>query len=298
MSTRQRTIRNWLRQINKKKDPYLFISPFYILFAIFMAYPLAHSVYLSFHRWPGYGPWKFVGLKNYLSLFTDEAFLASLRNVAFFMGFLVPLLIVMSLVIAVLLSSSSLRGSGIFRLFFIMPYVMVPTVTAIIFKIVLESNFGIANAFLRSINISPVPWIESKTWIKPTLILILTWQWLGFYMLIMLGGLQGIDLNLYEAARIDGANSVQIFFRITIPLMMRIILFGVIIASVWVFVLFDIPWLVSWGGPGYSAYTPGIYLYVTAFRKFSLGLASSASVVISLMLVAISFLWIRLLPKI
>jgi len=174
---------------------------------------------------------------------------------------------------------------------------MMPTVAAVVFRIIFESKYGLANYFVQLLGLSPIRWIESEFWIKPTLSIILIWQWLGFYMLIMLGGLQAINVNIYEAAQIDGANTVRIFFSITIPLMMRVILFCTIIATIWIFLLFDLPFMMTAGGPGYAAFTPGIFLYTRAFNQFRLGLGSASSLVICLMLVAIGFLQLKLFPK-
>lgn len=291
------TIRKLLHKVNKWKAPYLFISPFYIMFAVFGLYPLGYSIFLSFHRWQGFGPWRAVGLTNYRNLFTNKAFLSSLINMLYLAGVFMPILIMLSLVIAFLLSSSSIRARGFFRSACILPFLMIPTVAAVVFNIIFETKFGLVNQFLQLLRLPPIHWIDSEFWIKPTLSLILMWEWLGFYMIIMLGGLQIIDPNIYEAAQIDGASAARTFFSITIPLMIRVILFCTIIATIWIVLLFDLPFIMTAGGPGYAAFTPGIFIFTTAFKNFSLGLGSAASIMTCLLLVTIGFLQLKLFPK-
>lgn len=261
--------------------PYLFISPFYVLYAVFGVYTIFFSLFLSFHRWSGIGPWRWVGAGNYFMLLSrDPVFWASLRNNLFLWASIVPPEIFLSLVLAVLMTSFLIKGKGALRTICIIPYVTSIVIIAIVFRILYAHPGGWINATLRTMGIPPVPWLKSEDWSKISISLMVIWQFLGYYTLIMMGGLISISKQIYEAAEIDGASRYQIFFKITIPLMQPVIGFVMIIATVQNFMMFTEPFVLTAGGPRYSSITLGMYMYLSGFRYLKLGYASAISSII------------------
>src|SRR5512146_2437538 len=228
------------KRIVKARWAYLFIAPFYISFLIFGLYSTLFSFYLSFVEWKGLGPMKFVGLKNFVLLMKDKVFLQSMENGFLLFFMYVPLMTFLALVLAVILNSKRVRGFKLFRTIIFLPYVMNIAAAGFAFRLLLNQKYGIVNVFLQNtFHLAPFPWLESIWGARISLCLLIIWVWLGYNMVIMLAGLQTIPSELTEAAKIDGANSVQSFFHVTIPLMRPVILFSVILSLMGSFALFN-----------------------------------------------------------
>lgn len=268
--------------------PYLFISPFYILYSVFGVYAIFFSFFLSFYSWSGIGPWRWVGIRNYsLLLSADPVFWASLKNNLFLWTTIVPVITFLSLVFGVLMTSFFIKGKGALRTLYIIPYLTSMVIVAIVFRILYAHPGGWINAMLQTIGIVPIPWLRSTSWSKISISLMVIWRVLGYYALIMMGGLMGIPEQLYEAAKIDGANRYQIFFRITMPLMRPAIAFVMLVATVQSFIMFTEPFVLTGGGPRYSSISLGMYMYLVGFRYFKLGYASA----ISFIMFALIIVW-------
>ncbi|HKG53100.1 MAG TPA: sugar ABC transporter permease, partial [Anaerolineales bacterium] len=237
------------RDIWKMRWPYLFISPFYILFLIFGVYPVLFSLYLSFTEWKGLGPIKFVGLKNFELLFKDKVFWQSMTNGVILFFMYVPLMTFLALVLAVVLNSKRVRGFRFFRTLIFIPYIMNIVAAGFTFRLMLNQKYGLVNAMLGIFHIAPVPWLESVWGGRVSLCLLVIWAWLGYNMVIMLAGLQTIPNELTEAALIDGASATQAFFYVTIPLMRPVILFSVVLSTMGSFNLFSEIYNLTNGGP-------------------------------------------------
>src|SRR5688500_13279380 len=223
--------KKWI-EIYKARWPYLFISPFYILFLIFGVYPILFSLYLSFTEWKGLGPIKFVGWKNFELLLKDKLFWHSVENGVILFFMYVPIMTFLALVLAVILNSRRIRFFQAFRTVIFAPWVTSMIAAGFTFRLLLENDGGLFNAMLTSLGMPTVPWLESVWGGRISLSLLVMWGWLGYNMVLMLTGLQTIPLELSEAARIDGASNRQVFFYITIPLMRPIILFSVILSTI------------------------------------------------------------------
>jgi cellobiose transport system permease protein len=252
---------------------YLAISPFYVLFAVFMLGPVVFSLYLAFHRWSGLGPMQFVGLQNFRFLLKDSLFWQSLSN-TFAIWFLstVPMLI-LALVLAAMLNSA-VRLGGFYRIAYFIPNVTSLVAVAIFFGSVFANQVGLINDVLRWLDIPAVGWLTGSFTIKLVIASLITWQWTGYNAIIYLAGMQAIDSELYEAARIDGAGPVQCFRRITIPQLRPIILFTVIMSAIGSMQTFTEPQVLfgstdatnpDTGGPGHAGLTTVLYLYREAF---------------------------------
>jgi ABC-type sugar transport system permease subunit len=280
-------------EIYRARWPYLFISPFYILFLIFGVYPILFSLYLSFTEWKGLGPIKFVGLKNFELLLKDKVFLQSMTNGVILFFLYVPIMTFLALVLAVILNSKRVRGFRFFRTVIFIPYIMNIVAAGFTFRLMLNEKYGLVNALLGIFNIAPVPWLESAWGGRVSLALLVIWAWLGYNMVIMLAGLQTIPSELTEAALIDGANPTQAFFYVTIPLMRPVILFSVVLSTMGSFNLFSEIYNLTGGGPVNATLTPVIVIFNQAFGNFRLGYASAMAYVYFIILFALTLLQFR-----
>ena len=271
-----------LHEIMRNRWAYIFISPFFILFAIFQAFPVGYSVYISLFDWNGIGPMTYVGLKNYSFLLGPggKAFQQSLQNGVILFVMYVPVMTLLAIVLAVLLNSKRVRGFRIYRTVLFMPYITSMIAAGITFQLLLQQDNGLFNVVLEELGGSPQAWLEDKWLARFSLCLLIVWGWLGYNMVIMLAGLQTIPHELTEAARIDGANAVQAFFHITIPLLRPVIVFSVILSTIGSFGLFNETQALfrstRGAGPLRSTLTPLVYIYDQAFGRFRLGRAAAA----------------------
>lgn len=288
---------NTLKKLWENRWPYFFISPFYLIFAIFMVYPIVYSFYLSFFEWPGMGDKSFVGLENFQSLLFDPQFWISLKNTIILGIGYVPIMILMALIMASILNSKMIKCKGVFRTVYFMPVVTSLVVVALVFMSLYDTEYGLINYLLRLMGLSGIPWLSSETWSKPSIMILLIWRWMGYNMVILLAGLQSIPQSVYESAKIDGANIVQVFLRITLPLMRPVILFCVILSTIGTFNLFSEPYILTNGGPADSSLTMGLYLYQNAFNYFQFGYASALAYIITGIVFVLSFLQLRSFGK-
>ena len=271
--------------------PLLFVSPFFVLFAAFSLYPIGFSLWLSFRDWSLIGPARYVGLANFRELLHDSLFWQSMTNVALVFLIYVPAMTFTALVLAALLNSSYVPLRGVFRTLIFVPYVMSGTVAAAFtFQLLLDKNAGYANRILGFVGVSPVPWLDDVWWARVSMGLLVFWAFLGYNMLIMLAGLQAIPPELPEAARVDGAGPIRIFFRITIPLLRPVIVFSVTLSIIGTFSLFTEPMLLfnPPGGPAHSAQTPVLEIWQTTFSYLRVGYSAAMSYVFFAVIVAVA----------
>lgn len=261
--------------MEKTRWAYIFISPFYILFAIFGLYPMLLSLYLSFTRWKGVGPMEFAGLVNFGLIPKDRVFWQSMQNGVILFVLYVPIMLFLALALAVILNSGRIKGFRIFRTLIFLPFITNMVAAGFSFRILLEKQNGLLNMLLRFFEIPAVPWLENIWWARVSLSLLIIWAWLGYNMVIMLAGLQTIPGDLSEAALVDGATPVQAFFRITVPLMRPVILFCLITSTIGSFGLFAEVTTLTLGGPVNATITPLIRIYGVAFSSYQFGYASA-----------------------
>jgi ABC-type sugar transport system permease subunit len=278
---------------------YLFISPFFIIFAVFGLYPLLFSLYLSFLSWDGLTEPVWVGLENFRALFQDRLFFISLWNTLILGLLYVPPMLVLAFIFALLLNQPWLKLRAVWRATVFVPVITPAVVVAIVFGLMFGTEFGIFNQIIKSVGgwfgLSPsgVPWLESERWSKPSLAILLVWRWTGYNMVIMLAGLQGIDRSLYEAARIDGASRLQQLLHVTIPHMRPTFVFVTIMSLIGTVYLFDEVFVMTQGGPGVSSTTFGLFLFDEAFGNFRFGYASAAAYVVAFVVFILTLLIFR-----
>jgi multiple sugar transport system permease protein len=260
----------------------LALAPAVILFVIFQLYPLLYSGYLSFMEWDGFSSQReFVGVDNYQEVFRSSLFTNSLKVTATYTVGMTGLGVVLSLVFAVLLNSG-VRGQNIYRVVYFLPVVTAPVAAAVVWRYLMSPGTGYADVFLREVGIKPPnpTWLRNPTWALRVVILVGIWKRLGFNIVVYLAGLQNIPREYYEAAKVDGAGVLARFRHITVPIISPITLLLVIMSVIDCFMIFDVPYVMTDGGPIGTTEVVGLLLYRQAFRYFNLGTASALGWVI------------------
>ncbi|MFO7167311.1 MAG: sugar ABC transporter permease [Chloroflexota bacterium] len=288
------------REMKRNVWAYVFISPFYILYAVFGMFPLLYGLWLSFHEWDGISAMQWVGLRNYADLIVDDIWWYSIYNTIWlFFAATVPQ-IILALILAFIINSPYIKGKDFFRAAFFAPIVASAVAVGLVFTWLFGERYGMLNYFLGMLGIAPIDWLGDRNWLKPSMAIVTIWQWTGYTMIIFLAGLQSINTELYEAARVDGAQTRDIFFRITMPLMRPVILFQVVLSIIGAMQTFDIPVMLA-GGTQSSA--PGgtdraglvamINLYWTAFKYTEFGYAAAMSFMLFILIITFSYLYNR-----
>ncbi|MBI9013951.1 MAG: sugar ABC transporter permease [Clostridiales bacterium] len=248
-----------------QKNGWSFISVAVVLVLVFNIYPIINSLILSTMTGKGV-VMRFNGLGNIRRLFTDTVFQTALKNTFTFFIIQVPIMILLSLIIASMLNEPKLKFKSLFRTAIFLPCVTSLVAYSILFRSMFSFD-GIINKFLLSIHLiaDPIPWLLDPFWAKVTIILAITWRWTGYNMIFYLAGLQNIDPSIYEAARIDGASKFRQFTNITIPMLKPVILFTTIMSTIGTLQLFDEVVNLTGGGPGDATLTLSQYIYNLSF---------------------------------
>jgi len=262
-----------------------------LMISIFYFYPMVQAFILSLKSGRG-SNLSFVGIDNYIRLFSDANFITAVKNTFIYLIVQVPIMLVLAIFIAVLLNDDRLKFKGLFR-----TAIFLPTVTSLVaYSVVFKYMFGpdgIVNKFLLNLHLiqDPIQWITDPFWAKVTIIIAITWRFTGYNMIFYLSSLQNIDKSVYEAARIDGAGAITQFFKITIPLLKPIILFTTITSTIGTLQLFDEVVNITKGGPGNATMSISQYIYNLSFEYTpDFGYAATVSYSIVLMVVILTML--------
>ena len=251
-----------------------FVSPWLLGFLMFTVYPVVSSLYYSLHRYDLLRAPVFLGLGNYIEIFTeDPTFGTVVYNTFYYVLLSAPLGVVSAFLLASLLNTE-IKGRPFFRAVFFIPAIVPAIVTAMVWSFLLNVQYGAINATLRGLGLSTIPFISSPRLAKPSLILIHMWAQ-GNAMVIFLASLQDIPRSLYEAATVDGANAWHKFWHITIPMCTPVILFNLIMGFIGGFQNFTLPWLLTGGGPNQATEFYALFLYRQAFNYMRMGKASA-----------------------
>lgn len=268
---------------------YLYISPFFILFAIFGLFPILFSFYLGFQKWNGLGEMEYIGLQNFKWILSDSLFWTSLSNtlIMWVIG-TVPQLII-GIIIAFALNSALIKMKTIFRVSIFMPYVTSTVAVAIVFGIMFNAqDFGLINVVMGWFGIDAISW-ETNFWgVKIAISTMVFWRWIGYNTIIYLAGLQGIPNELYEAAEIDGATIRQKIQYITIPMLRPIVILLVFTSTIGALQLFTEPLIFLGRGAREEGITVVLYLYREAFSNLAFGPASATAIILFIIIIIIS----------
>ena len=257
---------------------FLFISPQLLGLLFFSLVPLIYAFYLIFTDWSGFGSSSFIGISNYINQINNPDFWKAMVNTIYYMFLVVPIGIALALILAVALNK--VKGKAIYRVFFFMPVVTSSVSVGIIFMWILNGDFGILNELLSYIGITGPHWLTDTKWVIPSIALLSIWWGLGYNMVIFLAGLQGISRSYYEAAEMDGANAIQKFRHITLPLLTPTTFFVTIMTIISSFQVFDQAFVMTNGGPAKASYTIVFHIYDQAFVDFTMGKSAAASMIL------------------
>lgn len=281
------------RTIRQNLVAYSFIAPNLLGFAAFTLVPMVFALFLSVMKWDGAGAITFAGMRNFARLLTDDTFKISALNTLYYVVGTVPATLLCSLGLAILLNKE-IKGRNLFRAIFFFPYVASLVAVAVVWNMMFHPSMGPVNSILTALGVqNPPRWSASVTWAMPTVILASIWKNMGYYMIIYLAALQGIPRELYEAARIDGANGRQCFKSITLPLLTPATFFVTMMLTINSFKVFDLIYVMTGGGPGRATNVLVYAIYNAAFIEFDYGYSSAMALVLFILVLAITITQFR-----
>jgi len=294
------------RLIGFKRMGYFFVLPNLLIFGIFILFPMLLNFYYAFtsgqsilpenRTWIGTANLEqLLSCETYSNIQTcqEDLFWRAAANTATFVGGQVLLMVVMALLTALALNRK-IKGRSLFRGVFFYPVLLSPVVVALIWKWILQHQFGLLNAILVGVGLEKIPFLLQADWARFWVIIVSVWAQMGFYTLILLAGLQSIPYSLYEASSIDGANTFQSFFKITLPLLMPTMVVVLVLSLIRAVQVFDQVFVLTNGGPGTATLYIVQYIYRTGFDQQRYGLASAASLVLAIILMVLTFGQLRL----
>lgn len=272
-----------------------FLAPSGVGFLLFVLAPTVGVVYLSFFNWNLISDGQFAGARNYVHLFSDPHLLAVYGSTAYMAVAILAVNVVIGLLLAVLLETRMPRWlRGFFRLSFLFPFVVSSSAVALIWRFLLDQDFGLVNWVLGFAGVAHINWLGSTTFAPIAIIIVNSWKTLGFSVLVYIAGLQSIPADVREAALVDGANAWARFRSITFPLLSPTVFFLIVINMINAFQVFAEPRVLTQGGPGDSSRTIVEYIYDAAFQGFDLGYASAVGLTLVLLLVVLTLIQFRL----
>lgn len=276
----------WINLSNSQTSAaWIFVFPALLGMLIFIIIPIFFSFGLSFAKWDLLNPIQFVGLDNYKEIFTEPLFGKILLNTVVFalatsfFGVIIPLILAA-------IMNSKIRGTDFFKTAYFLPFITPMIVIGIVWEWLFDPNIGLLNKVLQV----HINWLYDPHWAMPALIIVSVWKLIGYNMIIFLSGFSGISNSMFEAAKIDGANPVETFFYVTIPLLSPTIFFVVIITAVSSFQIFDLIYLMTQGGPLDSTNVLVYAIYKNAFEYFNAGKASAIAYVLFVIILVLTLL--------
>ncbi len=285
----------------KRKDltPFCFLLPPLIFLILIAIYPLLFSLKLSFFRWDLIDTSNqfFVGLGNFIRLLDDSSFWNSIKITFVYVITATLIEFCLGLLLATITAHDS-KMIKIARSLLLIPMMMTPLVVGLMWRYILNPNYGIASFFAKTIfGVIPPEWLSDPRWALPTLIFVDVWQWTPFMFIILLAGIQSLPQDPFEAAQIDGAGKHQVFFHITLPLLRPVILIAILLRVIDTFRVYDLVYSMTRGGPVNITETLSWYIYQTAFKFFDFGYASALSWVMLIITMIICSFLLRIISQ-
>jgi len=285
------------RHVRKQAPNYLFILPHFLFFLVFLAYPILFGLYISFHSWPIISPEKpFVGLENYQNLGGDDIFVRAVGNTVRFAVLMVAQQAAVGLLLALLVNQRFPLRLWV-RIVLFAPVVLSVATMGIIWQWLLNRDWGYINYLLSLIGIQKVNWLGDNNLVIPSISWATLWWGVGFTMVIYLAGLQNIPDHYYDAGKLDGANEIQLFRHITLPLLMPTTLFVLVTSFIGHMQVFGQIYLMTLGGPDYHSESIIMYLFDQGFRYFRMGYAASMAFVLAAVIFVVTMAQFRLLGR-
>lgn len=283
----------WLLQ---KIKPYVMIAPAMTIFGVFSIFPVIYMIYISFFKWNMIADMKFVGLKNFVTMFTDKQFWTVLKNTGTFMIMMVPTSMILSILIALYLKRNT-RINKLLQNAMFMPHIISLVSISFIWMWMMDADRGLFNYILGIFHIDPVNWLGSPKTAMLSLVIMNVWKSLGYYVLILVAALQGIPSYLYEAAALDRAKPTKVFFKITLPMLSPTIFFLVLTGIIGSFKTFESVQLMTGGGPANSTATLVYELYQQGFVYYKTGYSSAMGVVLMFIVGVMTLIYFTVLQK-
>jgi multiple sugar transport system permease protein len=272
------------------------VSPYIIHFIIFVAFPVAFSLVLIFHKWNIISPMEYIGLGNFIRLFNDEFFFKSVLNTLVFLVIHIPLQIIIALAIAETLNRK-IKFKGFFRAAYFLPVVVSGVVVTMLWQQLYGYDSGLINRLLVNLGFGKVGWLVDPNVAMPSIAIMATWKNVGLYIILFLVGLQTVPPHYYEAAEIDGANYFQKFFKITLPSINPTIFMVVVLSTIGGFSLFIEPYIMTGGGPLNSTLSAVLYIYKQGFFYYHMGYAATLGFFFALLILSVVVIQRKFIEK-
>jgi multiple sugar transport system permease protein len=277
-----------------RRQAFAYPAPAVVTLFLIVIIPIVFNLYLAFNKWSiGLGQPRFIGLGNFIELLSDERVLNGMKVMIYFSGLSLSLEMILGLLIAVYLNRQ-FKGSEVVQAIYILPFAATPVAVALIWRIMLNPEIGVLNYLLRSVGLPGSLWVSSPKTVIPALVMVDVWKWTPMITLIVLAGLKSLPHEPYEAARVDGANALQIFWYITLPLIRPVLIAALMLRSLDNLKEFDIIYTITQGGPGISSETLYLYSYMVGFNFFKAGYGSALMVVVFLIVLVFNVVMNRM----
>lgn len=289
-------MKNKKGKLHRSVIPFLFICPVIVMNLIFFCLPFLQSLAMSFFEWPLLGEKTFVGLGNYQTLLADDQFRTSLLFTMKYTLFVTPALFLMAFILALLIDGK-FKGVTLFRTIYFSPVVISMTSCSLIWLWIYNDLYGILNYILQKLHIidEAILWMGSEKTSLPAIVFMITWKMAGFSMLIILAAFQSVDTEVYESAAIDGASKARQFFHITLPIIRPQVGLALIMSVIGSVLAFEQFLIMTKGGPTETTTMLVHYIYNTSFKYYNFGYGSAMTIVLLLIMLALSFAQMRLL---
>lgn len=291
------------KKVNKKfweKDAvqgYLMIAPNSLGLIIFYIVPIIVSIILGLFQWNGLSSPEWTGFGNFIAILHDKLFFSSLRNTFVYTLIVVPVIVILTIIFGVLLAGEDSKSRQYFRLLYMLPVMTMPAAAALIWKWMLNLEFGLVNSFLHLFGLASIPWLSSPDYILVSVMFIGIWLGFAFNLIIVISGIRGIPATFYEAAKIDGANVFRRFFSITIPMLTPTIFFVIVTQLIACFQVFDSAFIILGASPSgvlkNAANTLVVSIYENGFIFFKMGYSSAQAFVLFLIILVITVIQFR-----
>jgi alpha-1,4-digalacturonate transport system permease protein len=283
------------RQVsNHRKAFWIFIAPCVILFTIFFLAPLVLNVIFTFTNYDGWKNMEFVGFKNYTKLFEDSNFYYSIGKTVLYTLFSLPFKVVIPLLIALLLTSKNVKGKSIIQTTIYIPVLLSALVVGITINWMFGQEYGLINFLLKNFNFTLMEWALNSKLATFVISFASNWASTGFFMIIFIGGINNISKDIYEAVSIDGANKVQTFFKITLPLLLPTTFMVILLSTINLLKEYALVQGITQGGPGTSTTYIVQYIFSKGFNQSMYGYASTISIVVMVIFVLIAFIQFKI----
>jgi multiple sugar transport system permease protein len=287
------------KSIFGKAEPYLFLTPAFVILLVFLIFPLFWNVYISLHDVSLITlikGWRYIGWQNFLNLIEDPNFQTSLKVTLLFVAGSVVLQFGVGLLISTLLNQK-VRAAGVLRALFIIPWTISAVIAAFSFKFIFDENFGILNYLFDKIGLQPINWLSDPNMVVWSMVIANMWYGTPFTILFLTAGSFSINPTIYEAAIIDGASKMKTFLHITLPILKPFIVINLVLITMWSVNFFDLQLVMTGGGPLFASTTASLYMYRQAFEFGLLSKGAAAGLILVVINLVVAFSYIKLLRR-